>query len=156
MMIHVSLLFVLQNKCYLVICYLVTEQLSYLRSVSRVWLCTRTQCQCSVLKCSPIVVLLVILFLLFWNSSLGQPAGLQSCQRLTYFHAKTTWRSHAPECGAALVLVFWIMTSFQVRSNSIVLLCVCWAVFLHVACIFSLKLSTVFIISAIFHITQLF
>lgn len=126
----------------------VKVQLSYLRFASRVWLCTRTQCQCSVLKCSPIVVLLVILFLLFWNSSLSQPAGLQSCQCLTYFHAKTTWRSHAPECGAALVLVFWIMTSFHVQSSSIVLLSVCRAVVLHVASIFPLKLSTIFIISA--------
>lgn len=127
-----------------------TDQFSYLWFASRVWLCSHTQCQCTVLKCRRIVFLMVILFLLFWNSSLGQPAGLQSCQRLTYFHAKTTWHSHAPECGAALVLVFWIMTSFQVCSNSIVLLCVWGAVFLHGASTFSLKLSTVFIISTVF------
>lgn len=96
-------------------------------------------------------------FCCFEIRALASQLAYTLCQCLTYFLAKTTWHSHAPECGTALVLVFWIMTSFQVRPNSIVLLCVC----LNAASIFSLKLSSLFIIFFVcvcvfFRITQLF
>lgn len=65
------------------------------------------------------VVIGLFVFVIF--KSKPWPAGQLSCQRLTYFHAKSTWHKNLPECGITLVLVLvlGIMTSLHMLSNRV-------------------------------------